>query len=91
MVLGTISAVIGNIPVMFSVLSMEPERSDFHWLLVTLTCGVGGSLPPVRPAAGIARMGLARGLYTFLGHLKWTPVLVLGHAAGIGTHFWVNG
>ncbi len=36
-------------------------------------------------------MGLARGQYTFLGHLKWTPIIALGFAAGIGAHFLVNG
>ena len=88
--MGTVSAVIDNIPIMFSVLSMQPEMSDFHWLLVTLTCGVGGSLLSVGSAAGVALMGLARGQYTFLGHLKWTPIIALGYAAGIGTHFLVN-
>ena len=90
-VMGTVSSIIDNIPIMFSVLSMEPEMSDFHWLLVTLTCGVGGSLLSVGSAAGVALMGLARGQYTFLAHLRWTPVIALGYAAGIGTHFLVNG
>jgi Na+/H+ antiporter NhaD/arsenite permease-like protein len=41
---GFASAVIDNIPIMFSVLSTEPQMSEGQWLLVTLTAGVGGSL-----------------------------------------------
>ena len=90
-VMGAISAFLDNIPIMFSVLSMQPDMSDFHWLLITLTCGIGGSLLSVGSAAGVALMGIARGRYTFLAHLKWSPVIALGYAAGIGTHFLVNG
>ena len=43
-VLGLISAVVDNIPVMFAVLSMAPDMSEGNWLLITLTAGVGGSL-----------------------------------------------
>ncbi len=89
--LGAVSAIIDNIPVMFAILSMGPEMSHFQWLLITLTCGVGGTLLSVGSAAGVALMGTSRGQYTFMSHLKWTPVLALGYAAGIATHFLVNG
>ena len=88
--MGFASAIVDNIPVMFSVLSMQPEMSHFQWLLVTLTCGVGGSMLSIGSAAGVALMGASKGKYTFVGHLKWTPVIALGYAAGIGTHFLVN-
>ncbi len=88
--LGTISAVIDNIPVMFAVISMQPEMSDFQWLLITLTCGVGGSLLSIGSAAGVALMGSSQGKYTFLTHIKWTPVIALGYIAGIGVHFLIN-
>jgi len=88
--LGFASAVIDNIPVMFAVLSMEPDMDHFQWLLITLTAGVGGSLLSVGSAAGVALMGTARGYYTFTGHLKWTPVLLLGYAGAVATHFLVN-
>ena len=90
-VMGAASAVVDNIPIMFSVLSMRPEMSDFQWLLVTLTCGVGGSLLSIGSAAGVALMGSSQGRYTFASHLRWTPVIALGYAAGIGAHFLVNG
>ena len=88
--LGIVSALIDNIPVMFAVLSMDPQMSEFHWLLITLTCGIGGSLLSIGSAAGVALMGTAKGQYTFLGHLKWTPVLCLGYAAAVGVHYLVN-
>lgn len=88
---GVMSAIVDNIPVMFAVLTMNPEMSDVQWLLVTLTAGVGGSLLSIGSAAGVALMGQARGHYTFFGHLKWTPVIALGYAASIGVHFLVNG
>jgi NhaD family Na+/H+ antiporter len=87
---GIISALVDNIPVMFAVLNMLPEMSHGQWLLVTLTAGVGGSLLSIGSAAGVALMGQARGIYTFLYHLKWTPVILLGYAASIAVHFWVN-
>jgi NhaD family Na+/H+ antiporter len=87
---GVISAVVDNIPVMFAVLTMQPDMSVGQWLLVTLTAGVGGSLLSIGSAAGVALMGQARGVYTFFGHLKWTPVIALGYAASIGTHMFLN-
>ncbi|MEM6812187.1 MAG: sodium:proton antiporter NhaD [Pseudomonadota bacterium] len=89
-VMGFASALIDNIPVMFAILSMDPPLDQFQWLLVTLTCGVGGSMLSIGSAAGVALMGVARGQYTFFGHLKWTPVIALGYGAAIATHFWIN-
>ncbi|MFH2122494.1 MAG: sodium:proton antiporter NhaD [Pseudomonadota bacterium] len=88
---GVLSAIVDNIPVMFAVLTMNPEMSTGHWLLVTLTAGVGGSMLSIGSAAGVALMGQARGMYTFGGHLKWLPVIALGYAASIGVHFLING
>lgn len=88
---GLMSAVVDNIPVMFAVLSMEPAMNETQWLLVTLTAGVGGSMLSIGSAAGVALMGQARGHYTFFSHLKWTPVIALGYAASIVVHFLVNG
>jgi len=88
---GVLSAIVDNIPVMFAVLTMNPEMSHNQWLLVTLTAGVGGSLLSIGSAAGVALMGQARGYYTFFSHLKWTPVIALGYVASIGVHFLVNG
>ncbi len=87
---GILSAIVDNIPVMFAVLTMNPPMEESQWLLVTLTAGVGGSMLSVGSAAGVALMGQARGKYTFFGHLKWTPVIALGYAASIYTHILIN-
>ncbi len=87
---GIASAIIDNIPIMFAVLSMNPDMSLGQWLLVTLTAGVGGSLLSIGSAAGVALMGQARGAYTFFVHLKWTWAIALGYAASIGVHFLIN-
>lgn len=87
---GGLSAIVDNIPVMFAVLTMQPDMSLGNWLLVTLTAGVGGSLLSVGSASGVALMGATKGNYTFFGHLKWAPVIALGYAASIVIHLLVN-
>ncbi|USH04188.1 sodium:proton antiporter NhaD [Grimontia kaedaensis] len=89
-IVGILSAIVDNIPVMFAVLTMQPDMSMGNWLLVTLTAGVGGSLLSLGSAAGVALMGQARGKYTFFGHLKWSPVIMLGYAASIMCHLVLN-
>jgi Na+/H+ antiporter NhaD/arsenite permease-like protein len=79
---------VANISV--GLLSMGPNMSLGQWLLVTLTAGVGGSLLSVGSAAGVALVGKTQGLYTFLRHLKWMPVIAVGYAVSIATHIWLN-
>ncbi|HHN67059.1 MAG TPA: sodium:proton antiporter [Thermopetrobacter sp.] len=88
--IGILSAIVDNIPLMFAVLTMNPAMSDGQWLLITLTAGVGGSLLSVGSAAGVALMGLARGQYTFFSHLKWVWAIALGYFASIAGHLWLN-
>ena len=88
---GVMSAIVDNIPVMFAVLTMNPDMSTGQWLLVTLTAGVGGSLLSIGSAAGVALMGQAREHYTFFAHLKWTWAIALGYMASIAVHLWLNG
>ncbi len=87
---GVLSAIVDNIPVMFAVLTMDPTMSVGQWLLVTLTAGTGGSMLAIGSAAGVALMGTARGTYTFGAHLKWTPVIALGYVASILCHLLIN-
>jgi NhaD family Na+/H+ antiporter len=87
---GVLSAIVDNIPVMVAILQMNPVMDEMQWLLVTLTAGVGGSLLSIGSAAGVALMGQARGKYTFFGHLKWTPVIAAGYVLSILVHLWVN-
>lgn len=90
-VIGLLSAVVDNIPIMVAVLAMKPDLSLGQWLLVTLTAGVGGSILSIGSAAGVALMGQARGVYTFLSHLRWAWAVAAGYAASIWVHFLVNG
>lgn len=86
---GVISAVIDNIPVMYAVLQMDPEMGIDQWLLITLTAGTGGSLLSIGSAAGVAVMGVKRDMYTFMAHLKWTPVIALGYFCSIGAWLFI--
>jgi NhaD family Na+/H+ antiporter len=88
---GFASAIVDNIPVMFAVLTMQPDMDLTQWLLVTLTAGVGGSMLSIGSAAGVALMGQARGKYTFFAHLKWSPAIMVGYFASIWVHFLING
>ena len=88
---GLISAILDNVPVMFAVIAMDPDMSVNMWLLVTLTAGVGGSVLSIGSAAGVALMGSAHGTYTFLSHLRWAPVIILGYAISIALQLWMFG
>lgn len=88
---GLISAIVDNIPVMFAVLNMNLDMDLYQWLLVTLTAGVGGSLLSVGSAAGVALMGQSDHKYTFFSHLKWTPAIAGGYVGSIIVHYLING
>ncbi|MDP1773476.1 MAG: sodium:proton antiporter NhaD [Methylobacter sp.] len=88
---GLISAIVDNIPVMFAVLNMNLDMDLYQWLLVTLTAGVGGSLLSVGSAAGVALMGQSDHKYTFFSHLKWTPAIAGGYIGSIVVHYLING
>jgi Na+/H+ antiporter NhaD/arsenite permease-like protein len=89
-IIGVLSAIVDNIPLMFAVLTMDPQMSDGQWLLITLTTGTGGSMLSIGSAAGVALMGLARGAYTFSAHLRWIWAIAAGYIASIGTHLLIN-
>jgi len=89
-IIGVLSAIIDNIPLMFAVLTMDPAMAKGQWLLVTLTSGIGGSLLSIGSAAGVALMGQTRGIYSFFSHLKWSWAILLGYIAAIYVHFLVN-
>lgn len=87
---GIVSAFIDNGTIMYAVLTMAPDISHGQWLLVTLTAGVGGSLLAIGSAAGVGLLGQMEGKYSFMSHLKWSPVIALGYAGSIVTHFLLN-
>ena len=87
---GVLSAIIDNIPVVFAVLSMAPNMDLTQWLLVTMTAGVGGSLLSIGSAAGVALMGQTKGVYSFMGHMRWSWVIALGYGLSIYAHLLLN-
>ncbi len=89
-ILGMASAIVDNIPIMYAVLQMHQAMDPSQWLLITLTCGVGGSLLSIGSAAGVALMGTARGQYTFTSHLRWSWAIALGYVASVLVHLGLN-
>ena len=89
-IIGVLSALLGNIPVLYALLTMDPSMSIGQWLLVTLTTGIGGNLLSIGSAAGIALMGQSQGKYTFFKHLKWSWAIALGYVFAILLHCWMN-
>ncbi len=89
--IGLLSSLVDNIPIMFAVLAMDPGMTLQQWLLATLAVGTGGSLLSIGSAAGVALMGQAKGTYTFYSHLKWSWAILLGYIASLVSHLWLNG
>jgi Na+/H+ antiporter NhaD/arsenite permease-like protein len=48
-----------------------------------LGTSLGGSLLALGSLTGIVVMGISAGSYTFLAHLRWTPVILLGYLAAL--------
>ncbi|MBV0934115.1 sodium:proton antiporter NhaD [Marinobacterium weihaiense] len=90
-IIGLLSSLVDNIPIMFAVLAMDPGMSLDQWLLATLAVGTGGSLLSIGSAAGVALMGQAQGTYTFMSHLKWSWAILLGYIASLFCHLWLSG
>ncbi len=88
--IGVLSSIVDNIPLVYAVLTMNPPMDQGQWLLVTLTAGVGGSILSIGSAAGVALMGIGKQYYTFGSHLKWSWAIVLGYAASVAAHLYVN-
>jgi len=68
------------------------EWDTFLFFYGVVMC-VGGLslLGYLENAAGVALMGATHGKYTFFGHLKWMPVIMIDYAVSIATHLWLNG
>lgn len=90
MLVGIISSIVDNIPVMYAVLSTDPPMPRSEWLLVTLTAGIGGSILSIGSAAGVGLMGQARGVYNFRAHLRWSWAILLGYLAAVFVHLWLQ-
>lgn len=85
--IGIMSAIIDNIPLIFAVLKANPVMDGAQWILVTLTAGIGGSLISFGSAAGVGVMGRLRGIYTVGTHMKYTWAIALGYMISIGIFY----
>jgi len=85
-IVGFVSAVIDNVPVMSAVLKADPNMGsaeNAQWMLVTLTAGIGGSLISFGSAAGVGVMGKLHGIYTFSSHMKYAWTVLVGYVISI--------
>jgi len=88
-VIGIISAIIDNVPLVAATMGMYPLSTfpidDSLWLMIAYAAGTGGSILIIGSAAGVALMGMEK--VDFLSYLKIAslPVL-LGYLAGIGVY-----
>jgi Na+/H+ antiporter NhaD/arsenite permease-like protein len=80
---GILSAIVDNVPVMSAVLKANPTMGLDQWMLVTLTAGIGGSLISFGSAAGVGVMGKLKGVYTFGAHMKYSWVIFIGYVVSI--------
>jgi len=82
-VVGAISAIVDNVPVMSAILKANPDMELNQWMLVTLTVGIGGSLISFGSAAGVGVMGKLKGIYTFSAHFRYVWMVFVGYVASI--------
>lgn len=87
--IGLISAIVDNVPLVAAVQGMYPlsvfPMDDYLWEFLAYTTGTGGSILIIGSAAGVAAMGLER--ITFLWYLKkisW--IAALGYFAGAASY-----
>jgi Na+/H+ antiporter NhaD/arsenite permease-like protein len=80
--LGVISAVIDNVPLVAAAMGMFDYPMDDHiWHFIAYTAGTGGSMLIVGSAAGVAAMGMEK--IDFIWYFKKiTWLTALGYAAG---------
>ncbi len=85
--IGIVSAVIDNVPLVSATMSMYstaqyPQNHDF-WQLVAFCAGTGGSMLVIGSAAGVAAMSLERiSFFWYVKHISW--LALLGYFVGIG-------
>ncbi|MEK7661584.1 MAG: sodium:proton antiporter NhaD [Pseudomonadota bacterium] len=89
MVLGLVSAVIDNVPIVaasMGMYSLETHPTDsFLWEFMAYCAGTGGSILIIGSAAGVAAMGLEK--ISFLWYLrKFAPLALFAYFAGALTY-----
>ena len=88
---GGLSALIDNIPVLYSVLVANPSMPRADWMLLTLTSGCGGSILSFGSAAGVGLSGQEPKHYNFHSHPNWSWAIIFGYVGSIIAHSILNG
>jgi NhaD family Na+/H+ antiporter len=87
--IGFISAIIDNVPLVAATMGMYP-LSEFptdhpFWHMIAYTAGTGGSLLIIGSSAGVAMMGIEK--IDFVSYMKKVTIPVgLGYLAGMGLY-----
>ncbi len=84
---GFLSAIVDNVPVMSAVLKSNPAMDHAQWMLVTMTAGIGGSLISFGSAAGVGVMGKLSGIYTFSSHIRLAWTILVGYLVSIAVWY----
>jgi Na+/H+ antiporter NhaD/arsenite permease-like protein len=90
-VLGLISAIVDNVPVVAGAMAMYP-LSEFptdhrFWELLAYCAGTGGSILVIGSAAGVAAMGLEKiEFFWYLRKISW--LALIGYFAGIAVYLF---
>lgn len=77
-----LSAFLDNIPMMTAVLKSDLDMWKESWLLLTLTIWIWWSLISLWSAAWVWVMTKIK-WYTFLAHLKFLPIIIVGYLVSI--------
>ena len=94
MIIGFLSAVVDNVPLVAATMHMYDINSfpmdHLMWEFIAYCAGTGGSMLIIGSAAGVAAMGIDRNL-SFGWYLrKITPLALLGYLAGAGVYLLIN-
>jgi len=93
-IIGFLSAVVDNVPLVAATMGMYDLNSFPHdhlmWEFIAYCAGTGGSMLVIGSAAGVAAMGIDRNL-SFGWYLKRiAPLALLGYLAGAGVYLLMN-
>lgn len=90
MLLGVISAIIDNVPLVAASMGMYSEPLDSElWHFIAYSAGTGGSMLIVGSAAGVAAMGMERiDFIWYLKNIGW--LAALGFLAGAGVFLMLH-
>ena len=101
MIIGFLSSVIDNVPLVAAAMGMYPlthtsgalspylmnfTTDGTFWELLAYCSGIGGSLLIIGSAAGVVVMGMERiNFMWYMKHITW--IAILGYLAGIGVYY----